>query len=232
MLQIDYFSDTLCVWAFIGQVRLDELQSRFAEQLHIRYRFVPIFGSAHSNVENNWAEQGGFDGFNRHLREVTAEWPHVQCSEQLWLKCRPATSIASHEVLKAVWLLQEQQRLHGRTEDCEAGKDLFETLLWQVRKAFFQDDRDISDRAVLRDLVESLHIDWQDVQQLLDSGRAQAALFEDQQLRQEYGVQGSPCLVLNEGRQVLYGNVGYRIIEANIHELLYREDHAIGASWC
>jgi hypothetical protein len=44
-------------------------------------------------------------------------------------------------------------------------------------------------------------------------------------------IEGSPSLVLNEGRQKLYGNVGFRVIEANVQGLL----HAAGpedASWC
>jgi hypothetical protein len=37
-------------------------------------------------------------------------------------------------------------------------------------------------------------------------------------------------LVLNEGRQLLNGNVGYRVIEANIRELLV--SNVVEASWC
>ena len=44
-------------------------------------------------------------------------------------------------------------------------------------------------------------------------------------------IEGSPSLVLNQGRQKLYGNVGFRIIEANILELL-RQPRADDASWC
>ena len=44
-------------------------------------------------------------------------------------------------------------------------------------------------------------------------------------------IEGSPSLVLNEGRQKLYGNVGFRVIEANIQELL-REPRINDASWC
>jgi hypothetical protein len=38
-------------------------------------------------------------------------------------------------------------------------------------------------------------------------------------------------MILNQGRQKLFGNVGYRIIEANIQELL-REANPDQASWC
>jgi hypothetical protein len=33
-------------------------------------------------------------------------------------------------------------------------------------------------------------------------------------------IEGSPSFVLNEGRQKLYGNVGLRIIEAKIQEII------------
>ena len=44
-------------------------------------------------------------------------------------------------------------------------------------------------------------------------------------------IEGSPSVVLNAGRQKLYGNVGLRIIEANIQELLRAAD-GDQASWC
>jgi predicted DsbA family dithiol-disulfide isomerase len=43
-------------------------------------------------------------------------------------------------------------------------------------------------------------------------------------------VEGSPTFVLDEGRQKLYGNVGYRILEGNIQELLTEPGQRPG--WC
>jgi len=40
----------------------------------------------------------------------------------------------------------------------------------------------------------------------------------------------SPTLIFNEGRQRLNGNVGYRVIEANIRELLHNPPGE--ESWC
>ena len=62
-------------------------------------------------------------------------------------------------------------------------------------------------------------------------GRAHAALAADYQDAAAMGVQGSPTFILNGGRQKLYGNVGYRILEANIQELL-RTPNADQANWC
>ena len=64
----------------------------------------------------------------------------------------------------------------------------------------------------------------------MDDGRAFAALFADAELQKQHLIQGSPTFLLNEGRQKLYGNVGYRIIRANLEELLEGPEGL--ASWC
>jgi predicted DsbA family dithiol-disulfide isomerase len=50
------------------------------------------------------------------------------------------------------------------------------------------------------------------------------------QLAKDQDVRSSPTLLFNEGRQRLSGNVGYRIIEANVRELLDRP--IVQHSWC
>ncbi|MEJ2378395.1 MAG: hypothetical protein P8Y71_24425 [Pseudolabrys sp.] len=65
----------------------------------------------------------------------------------------------------------------------------------------------------------------------IDNGAAFAALAADIQERDRLRIEGSPTFVLNQGRQKLYGNVGYRVIEANIRELL-RTPSVGEMSWC
>ena len=67
MISIDYFSDVLCIWAYGGQIRVDELEQKFGEKIQLHYRFIPIFAAAKAKIENGWKEQGGFTGFNEHL---------------------------------------------------------------------------------------------------------------------------------------------------------------------
>ena len=54
----------------------------------------------------------------------------------------------------------------------------------------------------------------------IDAGDAHAALYADFDAKDRQLVEGSPTFVFNQGRQKLYGNVAYRIIKANIQELL------------
>ncbi len=68
------------------------------------------------------------------------------------------------------------------------------------------------------------------VEAMMDNGEAMAALCRDAELCRERGISGSPTYVLNEGRQTLYGNVGYKLIAANVNEVLHRPEHQ--ASWC
>ena len=56
------------------------------------------------------------------------------------------------------------------------------------------------------------------------------ALATDLERVAQLGVRASPTLDFNEGRQRLTGNVGYRILEANIQELL--RTPAGQQSWC
>ena len=64
-----------------------------------------------------------------------------------------------------------------------------------------------------------------------ETGRAAILIKrEGIQLKDKYSVKGSPSLILNEGRQIIYGNVGYRVIEANVQELLNQPENQ--ASWC
>ena len=73
--------------------------------------------------------------------------------------------------------------------------------------------------------------DLADIHARLARGEAHTELISDDQEAQALGIRGSPSLVLDAGRQTLYGNVGFGIIQANIAELL-REPQAGAASWC
>ena len=72
---------------------------------------------------------------------------------------------------------------------------------------------------------------FQTTAECIHNGTAFAKLAADYQDADKMRIEGSPSFVLNEGRQRLYGDVGFRIIEANIQELL-RAPRGDQASWC
>jgi predicted DsbA family dithiol-disulfide isomerase len=232
LITIDYFSDLLCVWAYGGQIRLDTLQAEFGDRILVRHRFLPLFADTATRIGEGWRDQDGFEGFARHMRQVCAQWGHTRLADDVWSRCRPASCVSAHVFLAAAGLCLDLERA-DEAGDRDA-RARFDGLVTRVRSAFFEQARNIGEMAELRRLLDEagIGIDATALIARIENGEAYAALHRDQELAKGHGVLGSPTFVFNEGRQLLYGNVGYRIIEANLNELL-STGHVDGEpSWC
>lgn len=229
-IQISYVSDVLCVWAYVAEARVDELRKEFGSSIELEYRFIPVFGATLHRIAKGWKERGGYAGFGEHVRGVAKEFPHVSVHERAWTEVAPTTSSAAHEVLCAVRLLTEEGTLDSARREELEGRNLLEEAIWQVRLAFFEHARDISNREVLFEILGQVGIPLPAIEAKLSSGQAMAELCRDIELRDEHKIEGSPTYYLNQGRQKLYGNVGYRVVSANLRELLEQPGHQ--ASWC
>ena len=228
---IEVFSDILCVWAYGAQTHIDRLKCEFGDRISLQYRFIPLFASTDMRVVQGWNDRGGAAGFNAHTQKIASAWSHVAVHQDLWVKNRPASSTPAHTYLKAVQLLMEDEEAISVSGSFSAGTSLFEKLIWRIRCKFFEDNNNISERGTLDDAARALALPLDKIHDLLENGEAEAALHLDTVARDDYLIPGSPTLVLNEGRQRLYGNVSYRIIEANVHELM-TDTQSDNASWC
>jgi predicted DsbA family dithiol-disulfide isomerase len=228
---ISHFSDVLCVWAYVAQIRLDELKRQFGDDIIIHHHFIPLFGSTKTRIGEGWADKGGYKGFSDHVLHVCEAFPHVKVNSDVWSVCRPNSSASTHCYIKAIQLLESEGLMSSQTIAEYHGRSLLEEFVWRVRLAFFVDAQDISNYIVLTRIAKSLSIDFEKIEEKLKSGEAIAALCRDAELRDIYKIEGSPTYYLNGGRQKLYGNVGYKILEANVLELMQNETANI-ASWC
>ena len=219
---ITYFSDMLCIWAYIAQRRVNELKAAFGDQIRIEAKFCSVFGASARKISTTWRDKGGYEGFNAHLRQVAEQFPEIPVNPELWLTVRPLSSTSPHLFLKAVSLEEAAGRRPAGTT---------EHVTWALRQAFFEEARDIGRWAVQSAVGEEAGLDLAAITALIGDGSAHAALACDLQDADAMHVHGSPSFVLNEGRQTLYGNVGYRVLEANVQELL-RAPSADHASWC
>ncbi|MBD1857542.1 DsbA family protein [Leptolyngbya boryana CZ1] len=222
-IRISYFSDVLCVWAYIAQVRLDELKTNFQDKIAIEYHFVPIFGNAREKLEQRWRDKGGFQGYSQHVQDVAGKFNHITVHPEIWTAVVPPSSTSCHLFLHAIQLLE----LKGIIPKSEK---VFEKAIWTFREQFFTHLANIGDRAVQLEIAEKLGLPIAEIQAQIDSGEAYAQLSKDLDLVKEHTVAVSPTLIFNEGRQRLNGNVGYRVIEANIRELLHNPPDE--QSWC
>lgn len=221
-VSITYFSDVLCVWAYIAQLRVDAIQSAYGGQVSFDYRCCNIFGDTARKIPTDWKDKGGYAGYNEHLRRAAAEFPEISLNPTVWLSTRPASSASPHVFLKAAQIAEKAGT---------AAPGTAERTLRAMRRAFFEQALDIGAWDVQCDVGKGADVDCLEIKRLIENGEAFAALASDYQDADAMKVQGSPTFLLNEGRQKLYGNVGYRIIDANIQELL-REPSSGQASWC
>ena len=96
--------------------------------------------------------------------------------------------------------------------------------------AFFQDGMDVSQQSQLFGVAERAGVDLAGLERVMESGAAHAQLAADIGAAAKIPVRASPTLMLNENRQLLAGNVGYRVLEASVRELLRSPDDQ--RSWC
>ena len=223
-VEVMYFTDVLCIWAYLAQIRIDELKEKFGSSIDLKNHFIPVFGSVESKMEQNWGDSGGVVAYSKHVKNIASEFSHIEVHPEIWVTNTPTTSVSCHLFLKAIQILET----HGDLHDSE--KSAFENTVWEMRLAFFRDLIDISNFHNQMAIAERLNLPLQKIEKLINSGAAFAALDDDLQLKEKHGVTGSPTIILNEGRQKIYGNVGYRVIEANIQELLSQPENQ--ASWC
>jgi predicted DsbA family dithiol-disulfide isomerase len=204
-IKIEYYTDILCVWAYFGQVKVDELEREFGDRVRIRHRFIPIFGCCEQRVGEDYPD---------FVLELARDFPHVEVHPRIWRDNVPASSLPVHLVLKAVQLLEER--------GTEVPEGSAERLARDLRQAFFRELENISAQPVLHRHLEALRIPVAAVEAEIANGNAWAEMALDIEAQRERMIEGSPTFVMNEGRQKLYGNVGYRAIAANVQELLER----------
>jgi len=224
---INYFSDVLCIWAYISQIRLEELAREYGERITIQEQFVSVFPDARTKTAATWQDRGGYPAMNKLFQRMARKYDHIRVHPDVWTVVQPYTSTGIHQVLKAFQLVGldngDDRRLYLDTLGAKATK--------RFREAFFAEGRDISNWKVHSELAGELGIDPTLVLDRMRSGEAAALLDGDLKAAADLGVKGSPTFVMNEGRQVLYGNVGYKLVKANVEEL-FREPNEDAASWC
>jgi predicted DsbA family dithiol-disulfide isomerase len=227
---VSYFSDVLCVWAYVAQVRLDELRLAFGDQVRVKYLFLPLFGNVGARIDAHWSDKGGAMGYARHVQQIAARFDHIDVHPEIWTRNIPSTSASCHLFLKAIQLSQNSGEISSSPQAQFGGKSLFEEAVWRCRLGFFRDLQDIGDRTHQEAIGADLGLPLAEIRRQIDSGAAYAALCADFDQKEKNHIEGSPTFVLSEGRQKLFGNVGYRILEANLQEVL--ADPSERASWC
>jgi len=224
---ITYFSDVLCVWSYISQIRLDQLAKEFGDRIEIDERFCSVFPDARTKTAATWKDKGGYASMNKLFQRLARKYNHITIHPDVWTVAQPYSSTGIHQVLKAY----QAVGIEDQGSDILYADTLGAKAVRRFREVFFAEGRDISNWDVQMELASELGVDADRITAMLRSSQAAAMLDADLKLADKMGVKGSPTFVMNEGRQFLFGNVGYKLIQANVEEL-FREQPEEAASWC
>jgi predicted DsbA family dithiol-disulfide isomerase len=182
-MQIDFISDTICPWCFIGKRRLGRamaLRPEIAFDVRYRpYRLDPAVPRGGVDRARYLAARFGGDGklIEAH-RAIAAEgskegidfdWPAIR---------RTPNTVDSHRLIR--WA--EAQGVQD---------DVVERLFI----AYFENGEDIGDIRVLSDIADLCGMDGTEIADLLESDTDIALVEREDQLAREMGVTGVPAMI-------------------------------------
>ncbi len=206
-VSFSYWSDPLCIWALVSQKKLDLILGELGEHVHVQHRIVPVFGSVSWRfTKGAWAKDG-VEGRVAATRRIAEQGGRTDVTGECWRKAMPASSWAPATAIKAVFAMDDGERL-GSAYQCA------------LRERFFVGEANIALRSVQLEVAEALEIPREGIETRLDDGSALAAVCEDDAEKERLRIQGSPTYVFDNGRAMLYGNFDYRILHSTVEELV------------
>ena len=210
-LRFAYWSDPLCIWAYVAQDKLTRIMEEWGDQLDVDHHVVPVFGSLPWRfTQGPWAK-GGPAARVAATRKVAADNGHPEVTGEVWTKISPSSSWAPGAAIKAVFAMEAAGDLSPGTAAA---------YQWALRVRFFVDEQNVCCRPVQLAVAEELDIPRAGIEARLDDGTALAALWEDHNAKEEQRIPGSPTYIFDGGRARLYGNFAWGVLHATVEELL------------
>lgn len=206
-LTIDFYSDLLCIWGWIGQHHNQQLVHRWGkQQVQWRHRYLALYGDVFTRLKAQEKGEQAWEGYAAMSERLVDKIEGLSVNPDIWRKTRPTTSMMAHQAIKAAELC------HG----IEFAND----FSCRVRSAFFAEARDISQYSVLLELLQEHGAQHVQVVEKLQSGEALAACISEFRQAEQDKIPGSPTWVMDNNRYRLFGNVKPEIIAATIDGLL------------
>jgi predicted DsbA family dithiol-disulfide isomerase len=182
-MQIDFISDTICPWCFIGKRRLGRamaLRPEIAFDVRYRpYRLDPAVPRGGVDRARYLAARFGGDGKLMEAHSAIAAEGIKEGIDFAWEAIRRTpNTVDSHRLIR--WA--EAQGVQD---------DVVERLFI----AYFENGEDIGDIRVLADIADLSGMDGIDVAQMLDGDTDTALVEREDAIAHEMGVTGVPAMI-------------------------------------
>lgn len=182
-LVIDVISDVVCPWCFLGKKRLEKALAMHPEiPVDVRWRpfqldpTIPEGGyDRKAYMEQKFGTDGRLGGIHERLSRLGAEDGIAFAFEAI---LRSPNTLDAHRLIRWAYSYGGQD-------------DLVDALF----RAYFEQGRDIGDRATLAAIAEEAGFDAREARAFLDSGEAADLVQREIGMAQEIGVQGVPFFI-------------------------------------
>lgn len=182
-MQIDFISDTVCPWCFIGKRRLAKAMAlRPGIAFDVRYRpfrldpSIPKGGLERASYLA--AKFGKNGGIEEAQRVIAAEGAKEGIEFDFGAILRAPNTLDSHRLIRWAGLTGVQDEVVER---------LF--------AAYFENGEDIGDLRVLSDIADVCGLDGAQVADMLESDQDLNLVEREDQLAREMGVTGVPAMI-------------------------------------
>jgi putative protein-disulfide isomerase len=192
--ELIYVGDPMCSWCF----GFSSIKKQLQEQCRDRSGVRLVVGGLHAYTEDTWQPS-----YRKFLRD---HWTEIGSrSGQKF----------SFDILERTDFIYDTEpacraAVAARTMEGELrGLDFFSA----IQKAFYTDNRDVTQAEVLIDLANTAGLEKERFAELLGSEEMKIATARDFQFARELGVTGFPTVVLRDGEGYSYLTVGYQEFE-------------------
>jgi len=193
-ITIDVVSDVVCPWCYLGKKRLEKAIDNVKGDVAVAVTFRPYQLNPDMPVEGvdhkkHLAEKlGGADAVERahgmltnlgHEDGIDFDFPAVKISPN---------TLDAHRLLR--WAMIESPDIQSR-------------VAMALFKAYFEEGRNVGDRAVLLDIAENSGMDRAVVSALFSAGADVDAVKEEIGMARDMGVTGVPCFIIDNKYAVM-----------------------------
>lgn len=195
-LEIDIVSDVVCPWCALGYAHLQQALEALAQDeikanIHWRaFELNPYMGADGQEINEHLMEKYG----------STAEQLSENKKRLVDLGKAAAVDFNFDERSRIYNTFDCHKLLHWATEiqqDSNENRDIQTLLKQALFTAYFKDGKDISDRAVLLEVVNELGLDVEKAKDVLDSAEVKEAVRKEQKQFQSMGISAVPAFIIN-----------------------------------
>jgi predicted DsbA family dithiol-disulfide isomerase len=192
-MRVEIWSDVVCPWCYVGARRFSAVLDRFDGEVEVAYRAfeldptVPPGGMDLADyLARKFGSPAALDGVRGRLARVGAEVG----IDFRWDGKRRVNTFDAHRL--AVW-----------AEDV-GGPEVRAALEHRLFRAYFTDNHDVSDHAVLPDLAAEVDLDPATAAEALATGSGADRVRAEEARATELGIGAVPTFVI-EGRWAIPG---------------------------